>query len=115
MHFHPPAKAILACLPAGCQLKLEREPSNQFDSNAIKVLVATSAIPEISHPNLDAMATGYGFPLADILAQEEWWLGFIGRDFAASLAPILDSGKQSITTLAFSPEGKPVGMVEIQD
>lgn len=115
MHFHPPAKALLGCLPAGCALRMEREPLNEYDSNAIKVFALSETIPEIAHPNLDAMAAGYGFDLKTILAQPEWHLGYITKENAQDLAPMLDAGATASITLAFSPEGKPVGMIQVEE
>src|SRR5215471_483509 len=39
MAFRPPAARVLALLPFGAELHLQREPHNPYDSNAIKVLL----------------------------------------------------------------------------
>src|SRR5712692_3567998 len=69
-HFRPPAKAILGVLPNSTPLRLEREPSNDYDPNAIKVLAASSAIPQSQYGELEAQALGFGFDTEAILAQE---------------------------------------------
>ena len=39
MHFRPPAKDVVNLLPAGCPLILQRQPDNQYDINAVQVLL----------------------------------------------------------------------------
>lgn len=122
MHFRPPAKAILGCLPQGAELRLLREPGNEFDPNAIQVWCKSTAIPESQLPDLDLQSTGFGFSAKDIMGQEEWWLGFIaskppkgaaqGNKYAPELAPKMDQ-QESIpkARLVFDGAGKP--LVEI--
>jgi hypothetical protein len=43
-HFHPPAKIVLACLTAGTAVRLEPDPQNPYDSEAIKVILAFDQI-----------------------------------------------------------------------
>lgn len=60
--FHPGASAWLPRLKAGQQLRLAREPTNQYDINAISVHVFQQC------------------------------LGYVPRGLAAELAPIMDAG-----------------------
>ncbi len=53
MHFRPPAKEVLAALPAGTTLWLQREPDNPYDENAVKVLLPGFG-PEGEHADLRA-------------------------------------------------------------
>lgn len=63
------AKEIIKSLPIGYdELSLEREPDNQYDSNAIKV---------IHHDPLDGSETH---------------LGYVEKDIAAEIASQLDAG-----------------------
>lgn len=83
-HFRPPAKALLACLPAGHQLWLRPEPTNEYDENAVQVLLrSTSLQPLLSEPfikdELDRQLSGQGFDLESVLAQPEWHLGFLPK------------------------------------
>lgn len=39
MHFRPPAKEVLSVLPLGTSLILQPEPENQYDMNAVAVLI----------------------------------------------------------------------------
>ncbi len=90
MHFRPPAKVILGVLTPGTALRLQREPDNAYDANAVQVFVASADIPEDNHPILEHTAESFGFSLTEILEQDEWHLGYIAKEFAAEVAPILD-------------------------
>ena len=59
------AKAYAQTLAEGDGLLLERDPGNQFDANAIKVLS-----PDGVH-----------------------WIGFVAKEVAVELAPEMDAGK----------------------
>ena len=86
-HFRPPAKAILSVLPTDCPLSIVPEPTNEYDPNALQVVLASADIPEDCYNELDLAAAGYGFSVEQILAQEQWQLGYVGREYAANLAP----------------------------
>lgn len=104
-HYRPPAKSILANLPGACPLVLEAEPSNEYDPNAVKVLVETKNIPEDRHGELDMMAAGYGISIQEILAQPSWHLGYVARDHAERLQPLLASVESA--ELGFGSDDKP--------
>lgn len=88
--FRPPAKAILECLPAATPLVLRAEPTNEYDANAIKVCISTADIPPTALAAMEADLSGFGFAIDDILAQEEWHLGYIPRQETHMWHPILD-------------------------
>lgn len=117
MHFRPPAKAILQVLPTDFPLNLELEPDNEYDPNAIKVMVKSGDIPKDAHSDLGNLAAGFGFDLDTILAQEAWHLGYIARGQAAELAGFLGGGSPTHKfvsgKLAFDHEGKPIMDMEI--
>lgn len=87
MHFRPPAKAILAVLPANCPLQVIPEPDNPFDSNALQVMVRSVDIPKGQHEELDNAGRMFGYPLEDILAKEQWHLGYVKATEAIHLQP----------------------------
>lgn len=60
------AKSIVTQLQSGEDLKLEREPENEYDTNAIRVI----------HP-----------PSSE-------FLGFVAKEIAADIAPLMDNGIQ---------------------
>ena len=111
MHFRPPAKAILAHLPSGANLYLQREPENPYDENAVMVLVDYEEIPEGQHTQLACVAEPYGYSLEDLAKNSPWHLGYISRQEAETLSPILLSNPSYGATLAFSPEGKPLANI----
>lgn len=104
--FHrPPALAIIQVLPSGCTLILRPEPDNPCDPNAIQVLVRSEHIPHDDHAYdlLDQLATPYGSSADEIMAQEEWHLGYVPRTDAANIRLDGDvTGK-----LIFGMDGKP--------
>lgn len=121
MHFHPPAKLLLASLPAGASLQLQREPDNPYDENAISVWLSPGEIPESQHSKLDEELGGFGFDLAEILQGEALMLGHVaatggkplkGTSYAGNLEVLELLGERGLdqleVKLGFSPEGKPL-------
>jgi HIRAN domain len=113
-HFHPPAKAMLSLMPAGASLWLERQPDNQYDSNAVAVFCAPDAVPSHAHGHLAILIAGHGMELAEYLSAESYHLGFIPRTEAEHVAPKLDALLCSQTAmfgfeaeLCFLADGKP--------
>ncbi len=83
-HFRPPAKALLAVLPAGHPLLLRPEPTNEYDANAVQVLLRTSSlillITEVTfRDELENQLAGAGFDVDAVLAEDEWHLGYLPR------------------------------------
>ena len=69
-HFRPPAKALLACLPAGAPIWLLPEPTNPYDAHAVKLLVNAAAYPPGVWDELVTQAAGYGFDADQLCAGE---------------------------------------------
>jgi hypothetical protein len=83
-HFRPPAKALLACLPAGHPLYLRPEPTNEYDENAVQVLLRSESLqPLVAEPffrdELQMQLSGQGSDVESVLAQPEWHLGYLPR------------------------------------
>lgn len=135
-HFRPPAKLVLAHLPAGASLVLDPEPSNPYDSNAVRVLVSPTALPESEWPALEAELPEFGSDLDSLLAhgtldsdeidEPMIWLGYIAATGGKPLAnarPGLVGNSEVLAQLAacptatailrFGPGGEPE--VEISD
>ena len=106
-YFRPPAKLILDSLPAGCQLVLEPDPMHAYDPKAIKVSVATSAIPRSQHARLEAELPSAGWQLEDLLrlgtnnndaasldelVEPLVWLGFVADSDGAAMAKMKAAG-----------------------
>lgn len=103
--FRPPALALLSVLPAQHPLLLIPEPTSQFDPNAIQVILETSTLRREWDEELGSLLPGYGIELEAIFAEEKWHLGYIARDFAINLAPLL-KGETYPAQLGFNAEGK---------
>lgn len=83
-HFRPPAKALLACLPAGHPLFLRPEPTNEWDENAVQVVLRTSSLPDLlSEPfirdELERQLSGQGSDVESVLGEAEWHLGYLPK------------------------------------
>lgn len=77
-HFRPPAKWVLEVLPAGASLRLQPEPGNPYDPNAIQVWVRPQAIPAEARAELEGILAGAGWSLEELLSLEELQLGYVG-------------------------------------
>lgn len=69
-------RELVKTLPIGTTFTLERDPENQYDANAIKVLyegIETGGAPE--------------------------FVGFVAKEVAEELAPLLDSGYTATATI----------------
>ena len=117
MHFRPPAKAILQVLPSDFPLGIEMEPDNEYDRNAIKVMVKSEDIPKDSHNDLGSLAAGYGFTLDQIMEQPAWHLGYVKATHAAELAALLGGPAPAFKfnkgSLSFDHKGLPLMNMEI--
>lgn len=105
--FRPPARALLDTLALGTKLWARRESTNQYDPNAIQVLVRSGDFKTNS-----AMALAvqdYGRSIEEIQQAAEWHLGYIPREHASSLAPAMDAAQtpELVGSLTFSATGLP--------
>jgi hypothetical protein len=121
MHFRPPAKAILQHLPADCPLQVVPEPDNAHDEHALQVFVKSADIPASQHEDLASAAQLFGHSIEDILAQEQWHLGYVKATEALHLQPRImqlaaDTNTDEIcvpATLTFGASGKPLVTMEL--
>ena len=95
-HFRPPAKGLLAALPAGSKLLARREASNAYDPNAIQVIWPTSGVNAelglgVMRDEVQKNVEGFGSSADEIFSQPEWHLGYIPRTEASSLALRMDA------------------------
>lgn len=137
-HFRPPAKALLACLPAGHPLYLRPQPDNEYDENAVQVLLRSTTIPtdEFLCDELETQLSGQGFSLEDVREADEWHLGFLPKaakgnpaleewqigvqkaihevcqPLTADDEDVVDSNNKIVAcTLSFDSAGKPVVVI----
>lgn len=121
-HFRPPAKQVLAHLPAGASLLFEFEDENPYDANAVKVFVLPESIPDSEFPVLEVELPEAGVTLEQLMSSGPIWLGYIpasgGKPLAkaraaepelignAEFRSILDNGPVQVY-LAFALDGSP--------
>jgi len=127
IQFRREGRAILEALPAGAQLELLPEPSNQYDPDAIAVYAPSTSIPPESHDALREALLGYGLELEAVLATERHHVGYIpspngrmahlGTDLRAALTRWVIAQVEPITSipvkLAFNLQGQ--SCVEFQE
>src|SRR5258706_6686427 len=123
-HFRPPAKQVLAHLPVGAELILQREPENPYDVGAIKVLVDLVEVAEGQRGALDEALTGTGVDLVELLeAEEPLQLGYVISatnkklaNWASNLAvgEFMDRGA-CVARLGFTAEGEPLVVTELAE
>jgi hypothetical protein len=131
-HFHPPAKGILAGLPAGVPLSLVPEPDNPYDENAVLVHLHARDIPEASRDRVNDEIGGMGSSVEDLLAQGVVVLGHCAASGGKPLAKLQtgcddvlhgtldvhDTGLFELklmynATLAFLPDGSPAIALQV--
>lgn len=135
VHFRPPAKALVAHLPAGAPVYLQPEPGNQYDENAIQVLFDGAELPKIEDEEArNARETDFlsqGFSEEEIRDNPEMWhLGYIAKTGGKPLAgkpwagnvevkKALQKGDGEIreytASLAFGPAGEALVSITIQE
>lgn len=103
MHFRPPAKTLLASLPSGTPLRLQPEPENPYDPLAVAVFVPSTAFPDSQKPILESALPNNGFTLEEVLAQNEWHLGYVGASDGKPLAKANASGGNFVGNAEFLP------------
>lgn len=122
-HFRPPAKGLLQSLPLHHTLSLRPEPTNEYDPQAIAVWLLTSTLTPELGPDLATYCTGFGYALADILAQPEWHLGYIPAQANAKDGPSGTHARLALSnlgdapwtcTLAFAPDGRPAISIQAE-
>jgi hypothetical protein len=121
--YRPPAKQVLAHLPAGAELILQREPGNPWDAGAIKVLVdVAQAVPETQMASLDEALTGTGIDMEEIM-QSPLQVGYIISptnkklgSWASNIAvaEFMERG-DCRARLGFTPEGEPTVITELME
>ena len=124
MHFHPPATTVLGLLAAGTELRLEPQPDNPFDGNAIKVMLHKDRLKALlSEDEAASTSMNSAFYACGIEAESFWdldydegegwageycWLGFVGKEHCLSfLAAMTRPGAAPVALLGFTGDGKP--------
>ena len=122
-HYHPPAVIVLKELEMGQELVLDPEPFNEWDPNAVKVVVRLSDFKmsdDLVHRIADCLI-GYGSNWEEFVARGECLLGYVastngkfckidGQSCKGNLEvlEILSGTFDWHANLAFSPAGQPI-------
>jgi len=126
MAFRPPAKDVVKLLPGGIELKVQRQPDNPYDENAVQVLLDGFAeggeYEDIRKEILDMYPEGSDNLEAVKNASSLLPLGYIansektGGKFADDLSPAMSyAGLEEIAgTLIFGASGNPLVMIAFE-
>lgn len=120
-HFRPPAKQVLAVLPAGAKLTLVEDNENVYDPAAVRVLLPLDQIPESQYPTLDAELPNAGITLEQLMSTGPVFLGFVPAQDGKPLAGARSKGEpdllgnvqvrelmpEVVSTLGFGIDGSP--------
>lgn len=109
VYYRPPAQGFVDILFDGAQLWLRPEPDNQFDPNAIQVLLPVETIKQISPEHADPVLAGWGTTITEASQRSEpLHLGYIPKNFAKGLK---DSWFENHLTIegvfSINPAGQP--------
>jgi hypothetical protein len=124
MHFRPPAKEVLSILPLGFPLEIRPEPTNQYDVNAVMVLVDMADLPVNLIPLLDNILSPM-FDACELCSNGPLQLGYLaatgmktargGPGNTNALMLISVNGLETIqATLGSAPEGYPVVTISVK-
>lgn len=117
--FRPPAAGLLQLLPVGTRLLVRREPQNEYDANALQVILPVDG--ELTDLALEAtdkwdeVLGGYGYSVVAICSEPEWHLGYVPKEYARELAPQFDAAgaREVPARLAVSATGLPRVQFEV--
>jgi hypothetical protein len=102
--FRPCGAAIVQCLQVGTTLSLEPEPDNQYDANAIKILLTPGDTNESEQADLAEALPRAGSDLAEFLSTPAWHIGYIPAEKAAVVGALIEQGK--IGKVSYLPDEK---------
>jgi len=132
MHFHPPAKAIVASMPMGTAVELVVEETNQYDPMAIRVAVDMQNWPTDAIEALEyALMANFGeqYSASELCCQGMHHLGYLassknkkttrggpGNLEVIAMADQTGWGLMDLnSTFALSVEGFPMIDIELPD
>jgi hypothetical protein len=110
--FRPPAAGLLSVLPQSFPLRVQREPTNAHDENAVMVLMHdVDAFSTLDEDIVDGHLMGFGMGRQDVVEMlyiGPVQLGYIPREDAKTLASLLDDvGGSAPAQFGFSMSGLP--------
>lgn len=125
MHFRPPAKEVLSVLVNGTELILRPEPTNEYDMNAVMVLVDMAEFP-VAKIDLLQVVIGNKWDACEICAQGLFQLGYLAASGAKTakggpgngefLLLASSIGQDNLEArLGNAPEGYPVVNIQVKE
>lgn len=125
IHFYPPAREVLTVLPNTSILDLRPEPSNQYDMNAVEVLVDMAEFPVTRCELLDKLLRE-PFTASELCASGWLKLGYLAASGAKTakggpgnmeaLLMISTFGMENLEiTLHNAPEGYPTVKIQVKE
>ena len=120
-YYRPPASTILDYLPMKFPLTLDPEPTNEYDSNAIRVILDQNNLQGFisdleadenlaSEVNNNLFSSGWS--LEQLAELSELHLGYIPRTHNTQLLALLSSSPDWSATYTTLPDGKPAVRVD---
>jgi chemotaxis response regulator CheB len=126
MGFHPPARQVLSVLPLNTDLELIHEATNEYDPNAVRVVVDMGKYPVSKMEALHEVLRDTGFNASEICAKGVLHLGYV----AASGKPTARGGPGNVEVLMLAsakgglqslqsklsafPDGSPAVVIEAE-
>ena len=101
-YHRPPALLILQHLPTGQLLSLEAEPDNPYDRNALKVMLASSDLPQDT--DFSDRLSSYGHDLETLQTAGPIHLGYIERGRTQDFRDCF------LVMLSFDGKGQPLAV-----
>lgn len=110
-----PAKLLVEYMAAGYELELVRDRENEYDSNAIAVWIDPSVLVAdfAEDENFQLLLNGYGWTMEQLSDSPRLMLGFVGKEFAEHIAPLLDAGQDYEAKFGVNGKGKPQAFIEV--
>jgi hypothetical protein len=100
-NFRPAGKAIVQALTIGTPLRLEPDPSNQYDPHAIKIMLDSEAVPAAAREELGELLPRAGSSIEEFLSVSAHHIGFVPQKNAATtsetVAKLLAQGDVELT------------------
>jgi len=103
-HFHPPAKLVLSVLPAGAALRLQPEPDNPWDEDAIQVFCAPTAVAASQRTFLAEQLPLFGTTIEEFDAGGEVLMGHVAASGGKPLAKARATTPELVGTLEFGSQ-----------
>lgn len=111
--FRPHGRAIVRGLTHGQSLVLEREPDNEYDPHAVKIILETGSLSDDAKANLADTLPGGGIELDEFLTVTRWHIGYIPKEMSQNIGTILQHPEQVALRATFTLDVKGYPSIEL--